>query len=106
MIEVEGTSEIIPCDLVFLAMGFLGPEETLKTQLDLESDARSNVSAEFGEFSTSKSGVFAAGDCRRGQSLVVWAIAEGRQAAEKINDYLTDVTSKIEMDEGEELVTA
>lgn len=106
MIEIEGSSEIIPCDLAFLAMGFLGPEETLKEQLYLASDQRSNILAEFGKFSTSETGIFAAGDCRRGQSLVVWAIAEGRQAADKIDNYLSGVASTNRMDEGEELVTA
>lgn len=99
MVEVEGTSRIIPCDLVFLAMGFLGPEEVLSKQLSLETDERSNVHAKFGEFETSQEGIFAAGDCRRGQSLVVWAIAEGRQSAEKIHEYLTSaaVTRKTEL---------
>ncbi|XP_058206159.1 glutamate synthase 1 [NADH], chloroplastic-like isoform X2 [Rhododendron vialii] len=87
--EVEGSEEIIEADLVLLAMGFLGPESTLADKLGLERDNRSNFKAEYGRFSTSLDGVFAAGDCRRGQSLVVWAITEGRQAAAQVDKYLT-----------------
>jgi hypothetical protein len=69
-------------------MGFLGPEQGLAEKLGLETDDRSNFKAEFGEFETSVPGVFAAGDCRRGQSLVVWAISEGRGAAAKVDAFL------------------
>ncbi|KAK1267890.1 hypothetical protein QJS04_geneDACA008190 [Acorus gramineus] len=86
--EVKGSQEIIEADLVLLAMGFLGPELTIADQLGLEKDNRSNFKAEFGRFSTNVEGVFAAGDCRRGQSLVVWAINEGRQAASQVDKYL------------------
>ncbi|GMH08905.1 hypothetical protein Nepgr_010745 [Nepenthes gracilis] len=86
--EVEGTEEFIEADLVLLAMGFLGPESTIADKLGLERDTRSNFKADYGRFSTNVEGVFAAGDCRRGQSLVVWAISEGRQAAAKVDDYL------------------
>ncbi|CAM8900520.1 unnamed protein product [Rhodiola kirilowii] len=86
--EIEGSEEIIEADLVFLAMGFLGPEETLADKLGLERDNRSNFKAEYGRFATNVDGVFAAGDCRRGQSLVVWAISEGRQAASQVDKYL------------------
>ncbi|KAL8095758.1 glutamate synthase 1 [NADH], chloroplastic isoform X1 [Apium graveolens] len=86
--EVEGSEEIIGADLVLLAMGFLGPESTIADKLELERDNRSNFKAEYGRFSTSVDGVFAAGDCRRGQSLVVWAISEGRQAASEVDKYL------------------
>jgi glutamate synthase (NADPH/NADH) len=86
--EVPGTSRVIEADLVLLAMGFLGPEETLAQALGVELDPRSNFKAEFGQFATSIDGVFAAGDCRRGQSLVVWAIAEGRQAAAAAEKWL------------------
>jgi glutamate synthase (NADPH) small chain len=65
----------------------------LLDQLSVEKDARSNAKAEFGKFATSVPGVFAAGDMRRGQSLVVWAIAEGRQAAREIDRYLMGETS-------------
>ncbi|MCB9622553.1 MAG: glutamate synthase subunit beta [Sandaracinus sp.] len=86
--EIPGSEETFEADLIFLAMGFLGPESTAVEPLGLERDARSNVQAEYGRFVTSTEGVFAAGDCRRGQSLVVWAIAEGRGAASAIDEYL------------------
>ncbi|XP_042482488.1 glutamate synthase 1 [NADH], chloroplastic-like [Macadamia integrifolia] len=86
--EVEGSEEIIEANLVLLAMGFLGPESTIADQIGLERDNRSNLKAEYGRFSTNAEGVFAAGDCRRGQSLVVWAIAEGRKAATEVDKYL------------------
>jgi NADPH-dependent glutamate synthase beta subunit-like oxidoreductase len=92
MREIEGSTRIIDADLVFLAMGFLGPEETLVRSLNVETDPRSNFKAEFGRFATSVPGVFAAGDCRRGQSLVVWAIAEGRAAAREIDRFLMGST--------------
>ncbi len=88
MQEIPGTEEEWKANLVLLAMGFLGPEETLVPQLGLETDPRSNFKAEFGQYATSVEGVFAAGDCRRGQSLVVWAIKEGRDAAREIDRYL------------------
>ncbi|CAA7030919.1 unnamed protein product [Microthlaspi erraticum] len=88
--EIEGSEEIIEADLVFLAMGFLGPEPTLAEKLGLECDNRSNFKAEYGRFSTTVEGVFAAGDCRRGQSLVVWAISEGRQAASQVDRFLSN----------------
>uniref|UniRef100_A0A6N2KJ79 glutamate synthase (NADH) n=1 Tax=Salix viminalis TaxID=40686 RepID=A0A6N2KJ79_SALVM len=94
--EVEGSEEIIEADLVLLAMGFLGPEKNVAEKLGLEQDNRSNFKAEYGRFSTNVEGIFAAGDCRRGQSLVVWAIAEGRQAASQVDKYLMkeeDVTT-------------
>jgi glutamate synthase (NADPH/NADH) len=87
--EIEGSEEIIEADLVLLAMGFLGPEATVAEKLGVERDNRSNFKADYGRFSTSVDGVFAAGDCRRGQSLVVWAISEGRQAAAQVDSYLT-----------------
>jgi glutamate synthase (NADPH/NADH) small chain len=74
--------------LVLLAMGFLGPEQPLIDSLGLERDPRSNIKAEFESYSTSVPGVFAAGDCRRGQSLVVWAFNEGRGAARECDRYL------------------
>ena len=120
MTEVEGSNEVIEADLVFLAMGFLGPEQVstvslisyriflvciaiflqisdlelvsflqnIAEKLGLKTDARSNFKADYGQYSTNLEGVFAAGDCRRGQSLVVWAIAEGRQAAEQLDKYV------------------
>ena len=88
MKEIPGTEEEWTADLVLLAMGFLGPEDTLVPKLGLETDQRSNFKAEFGEFATNVEGVFAAGDCRRGQSLVVWAIREGRDAAREMDRFL------------------
>ncbi len=86
--EVPGTERAFPAQLVLLAMGFLGPENQLLDQLGVEKDARSNAKAEHGAFATSVPGVFAAGDMRRGQSLVVWAINEGRGAARECDRYL------------------
>lgn len=86
--DVPGTEKVVPAQLVLLAMGFLGPEKPLVDALGLETDERSNVKAEYGKFATSVPGVFAAGDMRRGQSLVVWAINEGRAAARECDSYL------------------
>ena len=86
--EVPGTERTHPAQLALIAMGFLGPEQMLLKDLGLECDARSNVKAEHGRYATSLKGVFAAGDCRRGQSLVVWAINEGRGAARECDRYL------------------
>jgi glutamate synthase (NADPH/NADH) small chain len=74
--------------LVLLAMGFLSPEETILGTLGVEPDERGNVKAEHGKFATNLPGVFAAGDMRRGQSLVVWAINEGRGAARECDRFL------------------
>ncbi len=93
MQEVPGSEQDWPADLIFLAMGFLGPEETLGKAMQLETDARSNFKAEYGRFATSLEGVFAAGDCRRGQSLVVWAINEGRGAARECDRFLMGQTN-------------
>jgi glutamate synthase (NADPH/NADH) small chain len=76
-----------------LAMGFTGPETDIVKLLALETDARSNIKAEHGSFTTNIPGVFAAGDVRRGQSLVVWAINEGRGAARECDRYLMGVTN-------------
>jgi glutamate synthase (NADPH/NADH) small chain len=91
--EVVGTERVYPAQLVLLAMGFLGPENTLLGKLGVEQDTRSNVMAEFGGYDTNLPGVFAAGDMRRGQSLVVWAIREGRGAARECDRYLMGETS-------------
>jgi NAD(P)H-dependent glutamate synthase small subunit len=88
MTEVPRSEQIFEADLVFLAMGFLGPEDTLAEQFGLERDPRSNFKAEYGRYATNVDGVFAAGDCRRGQSLVVWGMAEGRGAARAVDTYL------------------
>ncbi len=74
-------------------MGFLGPESDIVKQFELETDARSNVKADHGKFTTNLPGVFAAGDMRRGQSLVVWAINEGRGAARECDRFLKGVTN-------------
>ena len=88
MAEVPGSEQLFEADLVFLAMGFLGPEEAPATALSVERDARSNYKADYGKFTTNQEGVFAAGDCRRGQSLIVWGIAEGRGVARSVDEYL------------------
>ncbi len=87
-VEIPGTEKVWPAQLVLLAMGFLGPEDTLLKQLGIEQDSRTNVKAEYGKHCTSIKGIFAAGDARRGQSLVVWAINEGRSAARECDRYL------------------
>jgi glutamate synthase (NADPH/NADH) small chain len=90
--EVPGTEQERPAQLVLLAMGFLGPEQPLLEQLAVERDARSNAKAEYGKYATNIKGVFAAGDARRGQSLVVWAFNEGRGAARECDRYLMGET--------------
>jgi glutamate synthase (NADPH/NADH) small chain len=85
---IAGSEREWSADLVLLAMGFLGPETELLQQLGVAQTERSNVAAEFGRYSTNLPGVFAAGDARRGQSLVVWAIREGRESAEAVDRYL------------------
>jgi glutamate synthase (NADPH/NADH) small chain len=91
--NVPGSERVLPADLVLLAMGFPGPEETILTELGVERDSRSNAKAEYGKFMTNVEGVFAAGDMRRGQSLVVWAINEGRSAARECDRYLMGSTN-------------
>lgn len=86
--EVAGSEKVYPADLVLLAMGFMGPEAKILDELGIETDPRSNAKAEYGEFETSVEGVFACGDARRGQSLIVWAINEGRGAAQKVDAFL------------------
>ncbi len=90
--NIPGTEKVLPADLVLLAMGFLGPEEALLSQLKVERDERTNVKAEYGSFATNIPGVFSAGDMRRGQSLVVWAIHEGRAAARECDRFLMGTT--------------
>jgi glutamate synthase (NADPH/NADH) small chain len=86
--ERAGTEQAHPAQLVLLAMGFLGPEQPLLEEMGIAIDSRSNVQAEYGRYATSVPGVFAAGDCRRGQSLIVWAIHEGREAAREVDRFL------------------
>ena len=90
--HIPGTEKVLPAQLVLLAMGFLGPEQPLLDALGVERDPRSNVKADYGKYATSIPGVFAAGDCRRGQSLVVWAFNEGRGAARECDLYLMGST--------------
>lgn len=88
MVEVDGTEQVIPCELALIAAGFLHPQPTgLLEELGVELDGRGNVKD--ANYKTSVEKVFAAGDMRRGQSLVVWAISEGREAAREIDIYLT-----------------
>jgi len=87
--EVPGSEREIPCDLALLAMGFLHPQhDGLLQQLGVELDERGNVRAQEGVYQTSADRIFVAGDMRRGQSLVVWAISEGRECARKVDEYL------------------
>lgn len=91
--EIPGTEKIWPTQLVLLAIGFSGPEQSFLQNLEVETDESSNVKAEYGEYKTNIEGVFAAGDMRRGQSLIVWAINEGREAARECDRYLMGETS-------------
>jgi glutamate synthase (NADPH/NADH) small chain len=94
MKPIPGTEFQIPADLVLLAMGFLHPvQEGMVKDLKLDLDQRGNVKANDLDYRTSRSKIFAAGDMRRGQSLVVWAIREGRQAAHAIDKFLMGTTS-------------
>jgi glutamate synthase (NADPH/NADH) small chain len=93
--EIPGSDKVWPAQLVLLAMGFTGPESSILDQLGVEKDDHSNARAEYGSFTTNVKGVFAAGDMRRGQSLVVWAINEGRGAARECDRYLMGSTSLV-----------
>lgn len=90
--KVEGSERVLEAELVLLAMGFLGPEATIAEELSLNLDARSNVLAEYGKFTTNIEGIYSAGDMRRGQSLIVWAINEGRAAARECDKFLMGAT--------------
>ena len=90
--ELAGSDKFWPAQLVLLAMGFKGPEQYVSELLGLETDPRSNYKAQHGKFATNVPKVFACGDCRRGQSLVVWAINEGRGAARECDRYLMGST--------------
>ena len=91
--DCQVREQTIGADLVLLAMGFLGPEQAMTDLLGVAYDPRGNYLAEHGRFDTAVPGVFAAGDCRRGQSLVVWAINEGRGAARAIDQFLMGTTA-------------
>ncbi|KAI5286795.1 glutamate synthase [NADH] [Ascosphaera aggregata] len=99
MKTVEGSEQFFPADLVLLSMGFLGPEQRVLGD-DIEKDARKNVKTPAGSYSTNLPGVFAAGDCRRGQSLIVWGINEGRQAAREVDSYLMGISSSLPLPGG------
>jgi glutamate synthase (NADPH/NADH) small chain len=86
--NIPGSEKVLPAELVLLAMGFLGPEQPLLEALNIERDARSNAKADFDKYTTNHPKVFACGDCRRGQSLVVWAFNEGRGAARECDRFL------------------
>lgn len=92
MKEIVGSEKFFKADLVLLAMGFLGPENECLKKLSVNQDGRTNIVTPKGKYSTSVPGVFAAGDCRRGQSLIVWGINEGRQAAREIDIQLMGQT--------------
>jgi glutamate synthase (NADPH/NADH) small chain len=95
--EVAGSEREIPCELVLLAMGFINPQyDGLLQQLDIELDERKNIRATEKEYRTNINKVFAAGDIRRGQSLVVWAISEGRECARKVDEFLNNGFSFLE----------
>ncbi|MNI59940.1 Glutamate synthase [NADPH] small chain [compost metagenome] len=89
---VPGTERVFPAQMALIAIGFDGPESTIIDELELEKDRRSNVKARYGKYNTSVDKVFAAGDMRRGQSLVVWAIHEGREAAREVDKFLMGST--------------
>ena len=91
--EILGTEKHWECDMVLLALGFTGPEKTLIDQLHLDTDGSGNVKASIANYSTNVRGIFAAGDMRRGQSLIVWAIAEGRSVAHHVDRFLMETSS-------------
>ena len=90
LIEIEGTEKTWDAELVLLSMGFVSPEHYLSDDSEIELDQRGNYHSEHGDYRTSKEGIFSAGDCRRGQSLVVWAINEGRGVASSVNNFLVN----------------
>ncbi|MFY8042946.1 MAG: FAD-dependent oxidoreductase, partial [Rhodoferax sp.] len=95
LVDVPGTEKVLKADLVLLAMGFVNPVATVLDAFGVDKDARGNAKASTdftGGYATSVSKVFAAGDIRRGQSLVVWAIREGRQAARSVDEFLMGVS--------------
>lgn len=105
LVEKEGSEKIWPCDLALLALGFTGPEKTLPEQLGLDLDLRSNVKASTKDYATNVPGIYTAGDMRRGQSLIVWAISEGRQAAHHIDAFLMG-SSRLPLKDQQDLLSA
>ncbi|MFL9843789.1 glutamate synthase subunit beta [Flavobacterium rhizosphaerae] len=94
--EIEGTERIIPCDMALISIGFSGPEQTLIEKYELETDIRGNVLADEKSYKTSHPKLFTCGDMRRGQSLVVWAITEGRECARSVDSFLGKETSVLQ----------
>ncbi len=95
--ERAGSEREIPCELALLAMGFLHPQHAgLLDQLEIEKDERGNIRASEKNYQASLPKIFAAGDARRGQSLVVWAISEGRECARKVDEFLSNGSSVLE----------
>lgn len=94
MKQIEGSEQFFPADLVLLSMGFLGPEERVLAGA-VEKDQRKNVKTPPGKYNTNLKGVYAAGDCRRGQSLIVWGINEGRMCARDVDSFLTGVGTQL-----------
>ena len=92
MVPIEGATEEIPADLVLIAAGFLGSQEYVTSAFKVETDARTNVKTGENAYATSVKDVFAAGDMRRGQSLVVWAIREGLEVAKEVDESLMGYT--------------
>ncbi|MGI9305767.1 MAG: FAD-dependent oxidoreductase, partial [Gammaproteobacteria bacterium] len=91
MAEVPGSEFDLPADLVLLAMGYMHPtHEGMVQELELALDGRGNIAADEKNYQTSRKKIFAAGDCRRGQSLVVWAIREGRECARAVDKFLSE----------------
>jgi glutamate synthase (NADPH/NADH) small chain len=105
LIEKEGSEKEWPCDIALLALGFTGPEKTLSEQLGLTLDTRSNIKASVNDYATNVSGIYTAGDMRRGQSLIVWAISEGRQAAHHMDAYLMG-SSRLPLKDDNDLLSA
>ena len=88
MVEIPGTEEELPCDILLIAAGFLGAQSYVAEAFGVELDGRTNVKTEPGRYKTNVEKVFTAGDMHRGQSLVVWGVAEGRAAAQEVDEYL------------------
>ena len=103
LIEVKGSEKEWPCELVLLALGFTGPEESLPGQFGLTFDPRGNIKGEK-QYQTNKPHIFAAGDARRGQSLIVWAISEGREAAHQIDSFLMGSSKLPQKNTAEDLI--
>ena len=93
MQEIEGTEKIIPCEICLIAAGFTGCQKYVAEAFGAELNERTNVKTEKGKYATNIDGVFTAGDMHRGQSLVVWAISEGRNSAKEVDEYLMGYTN-------------